>query len=163
MSFREGAGITVGCWSKSRKAWARGFPGGLVVKNPPANAGDMGLTPDPCATEWLSLVPQLLSMCSRAWELQLLSPQAATTEHCEPRTCALQKHPPQWKAHAPESESSPCSQKLGKVHMQQWRPNAAKNLRISIFFNGKLMPWVKLFQPSHGGWVSLKSQRGEMI
>ena len=24
-----------------------GFPGGSVVKNPPANAGDMGLIPDP--------------------------------------------------------------------------------------------------------------------
>ena len=25
----------------------KGFPGGLVVKNPPANAGDMGSIPDP--------------------------------------------------------------------------------------------------------------------
>ena len=25
----------------------RGFPGGSVIKNPPANAGDMGLTPGP--------------------------------------------------------------------------------------------------------------------
>ena len=24
-----------------------GFPGGTVVKNPPANAGDTGLSPDP--------------------------------------------------------------------------------------------------------------------
>ena len=24
-----------------------GFPGGSVVKNPPANVGDMGLIPDP--------------------------------------------------------------------------------------------------------------------
>ena len=24
-----------------------GFPGGAVVKNPPANAGDMGLSPGP--------------------------------------------------------------------------------------------------------------------
>ena len=24
-----------------------GFPGGAVVKNPPANEGDMGLSPDP--------------------------------------------------------------------------------------------------------------------
>ena len=35
------------------KAWAdlkkqaRDFPGGAVVKNPPANAGDMGSSPDP--------------------------------------------------------------------------------------------------------------------
>ena len=26
---------------------ARGFPGGSVVKNPPANAGDTGLIPNP--------------------------------------------------------------------------------------------------------------------
>ena len=26
---------------------AEGFPGGAVVKNPPANAGDTGLSPDP--------------------------------------------------------------------------------------------------------------------
>ena len=25
----------------------QGFPGGAVVKNPPANAGDMGLSPGP--------------------------------------------------------------------------------------------------------------------
>ena len=25
----------------------RGFPGGAVVENPPANAGDMGSCPDP--------------------------------------------------------------------------------------------------------------------
>ena len=25
----------------------RGFPGGAVVKNPPANAGDTGSSPDP--------------------------------------------------------------------------------------------------------------------
>ena len=30
---------------RKKKNW--GFPGGLVVKNPPANAGDMGLIPDP--------------------------------------------------------------------------------------------------------------------
>ena len=41
-----------------------------MVKNPPANAGDMGFTPDlgrpPHAVEQLSLcVPQLLSLCSR--------------------------------------------------------------------------------------------------
>ena len=30
----------------SKKA-VGGFPGGAVVKNPPANAGDMGLSPTP--------------------------------------------------------------------------------------------------------------------
>ena len=29
------------------KTWVRDFPGGAVVKNPPANAGNMGSTPGP--------------------------------------------------------------------------------------------------------------------
>ena len=29
------------------KRYMRDFPGGAVVKNPPANAGDTGLSPDP--------------------------------------------------------------------------------------------------------------------
>ena len=28
-----------------KKMWYRDFPGGSVVKNPPANAGDMGSSP----------------------------------------------------------------------------------------------------------------------
>ena len=85
-----------------------GFPGGSVVKSPPAGAGDMGSNPGPGgshvlqsnrahAPQLLSLrcraqepqllslrsraqEPQLLSLCSRAQEPQLLSPHAATTE-----------------------------------------------------------------------------------
>ena len=33
-----------------------GFPGGSVVKNPPANAGDMGLIPD--HMPWNNQVPE---------------------------------------------------------------------------------------------------------
>ena len=32
---------------KKKKNQNWGFPGGAVVKNPPANAGDMGLSPGP--------------------------------------------------------------------------------------------------------------------
>ena len=32
---------------RTRKLWDRDFPGGAVVKNPPANAGDMGSSPGP--------------------------------------------------------------------------------------------------------------------
>ena len=32
---------------KSYIEWRKGFPGGAVVKNPPANAGDMGSSPGP--------------------------------------------------------------------------------------------------------------------
>ena len=39
----------------------QGFPGGLVVKNPPVNAGDKGLDP------WSRIIPQAeqqLSLCT---------------------------------------------------------------------------------------------------
>ena len=66
-----------------------GFPGGAVVENPPAKAGDTGSIPSlgrshmPRSSS--ARAPQLLSLCSRACEPQLLSPRAATTEACVPR------------------------------------------------------------------------------
>ena len=54
------------------------FPGGAVVKNSPANAGDAGSSPGPRrfhmprSTE--ARAPQLLSLRSRACEAQLLKP-----------------------------------------------------------------------------------------
>ena len=33
--------------NKNQKFWRQGFPGGTVVKNPPANAGDRGSSPGP--------------------------------------------------------------------------------------------------------------------
>ena len=54
-----------------RKGW--GFPGGSVVKNPPANAGDTDLIPGPeifhVPRSNSAHVPQLLSLCSRARNL----------------------------------------------------------------------------------------------
>ena len=53
-----------------------GFPGGAVVKNPPANAGDMDWSPGPGRSHMpqsnQAHVPQLLSLCSRTHETQLL-------------------------------------------------------------------------------------------
>ena len=70
------------------KTGERGFPGGSVVKNPPANAEDKGLIPD---LGWSHMPgnneasgPQLLSLCCTAWEPQLLSPRAVTSEACVP-------------------------------------------------------------------------------
>ena len=75
-----------------------GFPGGAVVKNPPANAGGTGLIPGPGRFHMLQSnkahVPQLLSLCSRAHEPQLLSPHATTTEAHVPRARALQQEKP---------------------------------------------------------------------
>ena len=70
-------------------------PGGAVVKNPPANAGDAGLSPGPGGFHMLrrnqACAPQLLSLRSRAREPQLLSPCATTTEASVPRARALQR------------------------------------------------------------------------
>ena len=61
-----------------------GFPGGAVVENLPANAGDTGSSPGPGRSHMPqsneARVPQLLSLRSRAHEAQLLSPHATTTE-----------------------------------------------------------------------------------
>ena len=70
--------------SKYFKTMITGFPGGTVVENPPANAGDMGSSPGPGGSHmprsnW-ARAPQLLSLRSRAREPQLLSPRATTTE-----------------------------------------------------------------------------------
>ena len=52
---------------------------------------------------------QLLSLCSRAWEPQLLKP-------VHPRAHTLQKEkPPQWKAHVLRLESSPHALQLEKA------------------------------------------------
>ena len=56
----------------SRK-WLRGFPGGPVAENPPANAGDAGSAPG-----WGAGIPQAVGQ---------LSPPATT------RACPLQLRP----------------------------------------------------------------------
>ena len=82
------------------KDMSRDFPGGAVVKNPPASAGDTGSSPGPGRSHMprsnKACVPQLLSLRSRAREPQLLSPRDTTTEACAPRACVLQQvKPPQ--------------------------------------------------------------------
>ena len=56
----------------------KGSPGGAVVKNPPANAGDTGSSPGPGRSHMpqsnKARAPQLLSLRSRAREPQLLKP-----------------------------------------------------------------------------------------
>ena len=75
-----------------------GFPGGAVVKNLPANAGDMGSSPGPGRSRMprskKARAPQLLSLCSTAREPQLLRPRATTTESHVPRARAPQQEKP---------------------------------------------------------------------
>ena len=63
-----------------KKKKVLGFPGGAVVNNPPANAGDEGSSPGPGSSHMPrsneARAPQLLSLCSRARKPQLLSPRA---------------------------------------------------------------------------------------
>ena len=69
-----------------------------MVKNPSANAGDMGLSPGPGRSHMprsnKARVPQLLSLCYRAREPQLLSPCPATTEARVPTARAQQQEKP---------------------------------------------------------------------
>ncbi|XP_073650627.1 ubiquitin-conjugating enzyme E2 W [Tursiops truncatus] len=69
-----------------------------VVKNPLANAGDMGSGPGPGRSHMPQSseahMPQLLSLRSRAREPQLLSPHATTTEASVPRAHGLQQEKP---------------------------------------------------------------------
>ena len=96
------------------KKFVWGLPGGSVVKRPPANAGDAGLTPGP---ERFHLpqgneahAPQLLSLCPGAREQQLLKPACARAcapwqrPHSETLTLQLGSSP-----HLPQLEKSPPS------------------------------------------------------
>ena len=69
-----------------------------MFKNPPANSGDVGLSPGPGRSHmpWSNKAraPQQLSLHSRAHEPQLLNPHAATAEAHVPRARALQQERP---------------------------------------------------------------------
>ena len=101
------------CFHLILKIILEGFPGGSVVKNLPANAGDMNLIPDPERSHmpWGNEIhaPQWLSLCSRAKEAQPLSPRAATIEACMPESLcsATRETPLQWGAHTPQLENNP--------------------------------------------------------
>ena len=69
-----------------------GFAGGTVVKNLPASRGH-GF--EPWSGKILHATKQLLSLCSRAREPQLLSLHTTTTEAHTPRARAPQQEKPQ--------------------------------------------------------------------
>ena len=95
------------------KKIAQDFPGGSVVKNLPANAGDTGSSPGPGRSH---MPVEQLSLC------------ATTTEARVPRARAPQQEkPPQWEARAPQPRVAPPSSQLEKARAQQQWPNAAKN------------------------------------
>ena len=72
----------------SKYSW--GFPGGAVVKNLPANAGDTGSNPGPGTSHMpqsnKAHAPLILSLCSRAHEPQLLKPACLEPVLCNKRS-----------------------------------------------------------------------------
>ena len=70
----------------ANKSHFSGFPGGAVVENPPANAGDTGSSP--------GLGRSHMPRGNKAREPQLLSPHAATAEAHVLRARALQQEKP---------------------------------------------------------------------
>ena len=116
--------VEMAIWTLPSRNLQPGFPGGAVVKNPPANAGDTGSSPGPgwshmTRSNWAH-APQLLSLRSRAREPQLLKPACL-----EP--VFRKEKPLQWEARAPQQRVAPWSPQPEKAHAQQRRPNAAKN------------------------------------
>ena len=75
-----------------------------LIKNPPANTGDMGLIPGQrpkipsCHRATKPHAAQLLSLRCRAQEAQLLTPVFPGAHVLQ------QEEPPQWAAHAPKLE-----------------------------------------------------------
>ena len=93
----------------------KGFPGGPVVKNPPANSGDEGWGFNP----WSGKISHATGP---------LSPCTTTTETHLPAAWALQQEkPPQWEALTWQLESSPQLLQLEKARAQQQRPSPVNN------------------------------------
>ena len=74
------------------------FPGDPVAKNSPLNAGDNGSIPS------LGRSHMPWSLCSKAFEPQLLSLRATTTEAGELRACAPQQRSYNKKSMQPNEE-----------------------------------------------------------
>ena len=106
-------------WCLDLKIILWGFLGGSVVKSPSANAGNWSLIPALWRSHkpWSNsaCVPRPLSLCPRAWEPQLLSVSATTSEACMPRAHALQQEKTlQWGVCTSQPESSSCEPQLEK-------------------------------------------------
>ena len=108
--------------SRKWKDNLRDFAAGTVDENRPANTGDTGFIPGLRRFHVLwskqACVPQLLSLSSRALELQL------KPARLEPMLHNKRGHCSEKPAH--HNYSSPHSSQLEKAHVQQ-RPSTAKN------------------------------------
>ena len=113
-----------------------GFPDSSVVKNPPVNAGDASLIPDPGRSHvpqsnW-ARAPQLLSLCWRAWEPQLLSPLTQLLKPESPKARARQQEkPPQWEVRALQRRVAPLTTTEKSLHSNE---DPAQPNRNKYFF-----------------------------
>ena len=93
------------------------LPGGSVVKNLPANAGDMG------SVLWARKIPRAMEQLN----------QCTTTTEPWALAHALQEKPPQWEAQALQQISLHSSQQE-RAHRQQTKTNTGKNKNKYINF-----------------------------
>jgi len=136
------------------------LPGGFVVRTQRFHYHGLGSIPDGGRfnISWSNqaCAPQLLSLCSAAWESQLLSPSATTAEACMSRACALQqKKSPQWEAHLPQRWVAPACHNQRKVH------TATKTLHTQInkyFLKKEKTPRNKYMQNKNEYDISLMAK-----
>ena len=124
-----------------------GFPGGSVVKKQPANAEDMSSIPGPGRSHlsWSNEAhaPQLLSLCSRSQELQLLQQSLSALE---PVSAPQQEKSPHWEALELQLERSPRSNQ---------DPNKMKwNVNNQVILLGSLSHWQSLCCNYYYLWIA---------
>ena len=113
------------------------FPGGAVVKNLPANAGDTRVRSlvreDPTchgATKPVSHNSWACALEPASHNYWARVPQLLKPTHLEP--VLRNEKPPQWEARAPQ-QSGLRSPQIEKARAQQRRPNAAKKKKEKMF------------------------------
>ena len=114
------------------KTCPQGFSGCSAVKSPPAIAGDMGLIPGLGRSHILqsnqAREPQLLSLCPRDQEPQLMGPHASTTEvHVPWSLCPAIREATAVRSQRIAAGEQPPLSATREVSMQQRRPSTAKS------------------------------------
>ena len=100
-----------------------GFPGGAVVKNRLPMQGTRVRAPvqeDPTCRGATKPMRHNYWACA-------LEPASHNYWARVPGARAPQEKPPQWEARAPQRRVAPAHRQLEKAHVQQQRPNAARN------------------------------------
>ena len=113
----------------------KGFPGGSVVKNPPANEGDWGS----CLAPGDPTCPGATKPLGHNYKACAQEPRSRNYWSLRPRAHALQQErPPQWEALTPQLESSFHSLKLEKSPSSNEHPSIKKTLFKKFYWSLKL-------------------------